>query len=258
MSSRKRKRSEDEDWIKKQTKARSKAEDLLCIIHSQKLQSQHGNFTSFGDGKDTPRTKLETLHKLRGWRLQEDASWLNRMQDVCDLIPETVDGLDTKKTGWHRKCYQRFTKNLDRLKPAVMSPLASPVSSLEPCSSSAVSPRSPRKRLAKSVSEESNVLLPPDQCLFCDKTTIKKHGKKELSSKTFTDWSHKPSGWQNIERMATEMQSHDYSSLLRKVAGVDLFAAEAHFHPSCYHKFHSKYQSFTRYHQLKNGEAIGN
>ena len=58
--------------------------------------------------------------------------------------------------------------------------------------------------------------------------------------------------------MATEMQSHNYSSLLRKVAGVDLFAAEAHFHPSCYHKFHSKYQSFTRYHQLKNGEAIKN
>ena len=56
--------------------------------------------------------------------------------------------------------------------------------------------------------------------------------------------------------MATEIRSHGYSSLLRKVAGVDLFAAEAHFHPSCYHKFHSKYQSFTGYHQVKNAEAI--
>ena len=58
---------------------------------------------------------------------------------MCDLIPANIDGLDTKKTSWHRKCYQRFTKNLDRLKPAVMSPLASSVSSLEPCSSSAFS-----------------------------------------------------------------------------------------------------------------------
>ena len=139
-----------------------------------------------------------------------------------------------------------------------MSTLVSPVSSLEPCLSSAVSPRSPRKRVAKSVSEESTVLLPPDQCLFVTRRQSRNMEKKELPTKTFTDWSHKSSGWQNIEKMATEMQSHNYSSLLRKVAGVDLFAAEAHFHPSCYHKFHSKYQSFTRYHQLKNGEAIKN
>ena len=59
--------------------------------------------------------------------------------------------------------------------------------------------------------------------------------KKKLPTKTLTDWSHKSSGWQNIEKMATEMQSHGHSSLLRKVAGVGLFAAEAHFHPSCYH-----------------------
>ena len=98
MSSRKTKRSKDEEWIKKQTKTRSKAEDLLCIIHSQKL-SQYGNFTSFDAGKDTHRTKLKTLHKIRGRQLQEDASSSNRMQDVCDLILETVDGLDTEKTG---------------------------------------------------------------------------------------------------------------------------------------------------------------
>ena len=146
---------------KKKTKARNKSEDLLCIIHSQKL-SQYYNFTSFNDGKDTPRARLKILHKIRGRRLQEDASLSNRMQDVFDLIPETVDGLGTKKTGWHRKCYQRFIKNLDRLKPAVMPPLASPASSLEPCSSSAVSPRSPRKPVAKSVWEESTVFLPPD------------------------------------------------------------------------------------------------
>ena len=55
--------------------------------------------------------------------------------------------------------------------------------------------------------------------------------KKKLPTKTLTDWSHKSSGWQNIEKMATEMQSYGHSSLLRKVAGVGLFAAEAHFDP---------------------------
>ena len=55
--------------------------------------------------------------------------------------------------------------------------------------------------------------------------------------------------------MPTEMQSHGYSSLLRKVAGFDLFAAESHFHPLCYHKSHSKYQSFIGYNQSKNAEA---
>ena len=47
-----------------------------CIIHSLK-PSQYRNFTSFDDGKDTPRTKLETLHKIRGRWLQENASWSN-------------------------------------------------------------------------------------------------------------------------------------------------------------------------------------
>ena len=112
--------------------------------------------------------------------------------------------------------------------------------------------------MAKSVSEESTVLLPCDQCLFCDKKAIKKRGSKELPTKTFTEWSHKSSDWQNIEKMTTEMQSHGYSSLLRKVDGIDLFAAKTHFHPSYYHKFHSKYQSFTGYNWSKNAEAIEN
>ena len=85
------------------------------------------------------------------------------------------------------------------------------------------------QRLAKSALKESTVLLLPDQSLFCDKKTIKKRGKRELPTKSFTDWSHKYSGWQNIEKMATEMQSHGYSFLLRKVTDVDLFAAEHTF-----------------------------
>ena len=70
-------------------------------------------------GMDTPQKKLESLHKIRDVRFLEDVESTKRMQDVCDLIPQSVEGLDTAKTGWHRRCHQRFTKNLDRLKPAV-------------------------------------------------------------------------------------------------------------------------------------------
>ena len=51
------------------------------------------------------------------------------------------------------------------------------------------------------------------------------------------------------------MQNDSHSSLLRKVAGVDLFAAEAHFHKSCYHNFHSKFQTLKGYHKSKSTET---
>ena len=51
------------------------------------------------DGKDTPQKKLESLHKIRDVRLLEDVESTKRKKDVCDLIPESVGGLDTAKTG---------------------------------------------------------------------------------------------------------------------------------------------------------------
>ena len=49
-------------------------------------------------------------------------------------------------------------------------------------------------------------------------------------TETFTSWSHKKPGWTNIEQMTRALQNDGYSGLLNKVAGVDLFAVEAHFH----------------------------
>ena len=50
------------------------------------------------------------------------------------------------------------------------------------------------------------------------------------------------------------MQNKGYSCLLRKFAGIDLFAPEAYFHKSCYHNFHNKFQTFKGYHQSKSTE----
>ena len=40
----------------------------------------------------------------------------------------------------------------------------------------------------------------------------------------------KKPGWTNIEQMTRTLQNDGYSGLLNKVAGVDLFANEVHFH----------------------------
>lgn len=38
------------------------------------------------------------------------------MEDVCNQIPETLAGEHLEAIGYHRGCYQKFTKNQDRLK----------------------------------------------------------------------------------------------------------------------------------------------
>ena len=90
--------------------------------------------------------------------------------------------------------------------------------------------------------------------LFCDKKTTTFGGKKYFPTETFTSWVHKESGWSNIEPMAKDLQYDVYGTLLRKVAGVDLFAAEAHFHRPCYSKFCSKYQTCEGYHRSSNAD----
>ena len=54
--------------------------------------------------------------------------------------------------------------------------------------------------------------------------------------------------------MARDFQNDGYSGLLRKVAGVDLFAAEVHFHQPCYFIFYSKDQIWKGYHKSSNGD----
>ena len=89
MSSKKRKNDDNVEWSNKETKTKNKnGESLLCIIHSP-MVSDHGNFISLDDGKDTPEKKLENLHAIRDRWLLEDADSTKRMQDGC--------GFDTRK-----------------------------------------------------------------------------------------------------------------------------------------------------------------
>ena len=254
---------------------------LRCILHSASATTKDDVFTSFSKSKGDPSEKLTLLMDIRNQRLQTTAHSNERMQSACDAIPESLDSIDLTTTGWHKGCYNAFTKHLDRLpapspvnspSSSIASPMSSPMqrqlqspdnSSIPSVLGSPVSSRgsgskySPRK-LGSSIGG-TPVLLPSSECLFCGKGRLKKNGIQHYPDKTFPSWKDKKSSWENIEPMAQQLVAADagYSSLLRKVAGVDLFAAEAHYHQVCYQGFYSKHQSVIKeYHQSKQEEEI--
>ena len=172
--------------------------------------------------KLSPDEKLEISHNIRDRKLIEKADSIHRMENVCKLIPDSLSDVDLENTGWHRGCHQHFTTNLNRLQSKSQA-------TLEDTQPSSLC--SPRKRR----SEEGNkFVFPHGICLFCDKKTTASGGKIFKPTEIFTSWGHKNSGWTNIEQMARDLQYDGYSGLLRKVAGVDLFAGDAHFHQPCY------------------------
>ena len=84
------------------------------------------------------------------------------MEDICNKIPDTLAGVNLEVTGYHRDCYQKFTKNQDRLKCDAIP------------NESATITRSPRK-----TSSLSAIRLFSPECIFCEKLEVKLHGKTE-------------------------------------------------------------------------------
>ena len=56
-------------------------------------------------------SRLQKLKSIRMQRASLPITSPERMKESCDLIPNVID----ENHGYHRDCYQRFTKNLDRL-----------------------------------------------------------------------------------------------------------------------------------------------
>ena len=185
---------------------------------------EHGGFTSFTDIKTKPAEKLAFLLQIRDKRLAQPLNSSQRMEDVCKLIPDTLEDADLEAIGYHRQCYQHFTKNLDRLELHKAE------------ASTSQSHHSPRKG-CKSVSKETRTLFPPE-CIYCDKIEIKTSGKTERPIKfTLT------SAWSPIE---SEAEKIGKTSLARKVRGFDLSAVEAKYHGSCHRSFKTEYHNFIR------------
>ena len=207
-----------------------KRPSVSCILHC--TDSTDLDFMPLSQSKGPIAQKLALLHTIRDRRLSEPIGSAYRMEDVCKLIPDEIitDDLDT--IGYHRGCYQKFTKNQDRLKCNTSSEVV--------CSSTS---RSPRK-----VGTSSNTaqLFPPE-CIFCDKIETKISGKTERCiqfpyHKIKDGSSHEPA-WKQIEPRALQLQMF---RLHRLVQGEDLFAREANFHQACRKAFNLKVINYTR------------
>ena len=77
-------------------------------------------FVSLQEYKGGATKALENLQNVKEKKLTEDLNSDYRMKEVRDFIHDLVDGLDLELTGWHRKCYQSLTKNLDCLKFSII------------------------------------------------------------------------------------------------------------------------------------------
>ena len=144
--------------------------------------------------------------------MSEDSAY--RLQNMCDCLPETVHEADTDRVGFHRKCMQKFTKNLDRLSNDSVSQ-----------ESSSGFRRSPRKHPGT----PSNVLF-PFICIFCNNK--KKHETTTLTK--FSSFEGRSASWKEIEPKALEMRN---MPVYRRVQGQDLWAREAKFHKRCLNQF---------------------
>ncbi len=180
-------------------------------------------FTSFSDIKGPAADKLAKLHSIHERRLAEPHGSPYHMEDVCNRIPANLLHIDLNTAGYHHGCYQKFTKNLNRLKA---------VASCEEPSTSC----SPHKSLSSSAKK-----LFPTECVFCGKLEQKVSRKREECIKFSVfkgkQGTLKEPTWRQIESQALELGLH---SLHRMVQGEDLFAREANFHLSCRNDFNLK------------------
>ena len=118
----------------------------VCILHMSGIQ--HGEFIPPQNIRGPPQEKLEMLHNVRKKRLLQSYDSPARMEAVCNIIPDNLDGVDLEMTGYHRGCYQAFTKHQDRLKFVAPDNEPSTI-------------RFPRKS-----STSSRNIFPPE-CIFC-------------------------------------------------------------------------------------------
>ena len=128
-----------------------------------------------------------------------------KLDEICDNIPKEFQK-DVHDI--HRWCYKNFTSTISILK-------------LENDSDEAGLSNSKRRKS----SEIQSPLLPKYECLFCESSRKRTHGRKEKLIKCVTKNAD-----QSIRAAAQRKQDH---KLLEKMLNGDLIAREAHYHTSC-------------------------
>lgn len=176
----------------------------ICIIHWS--SSNQKNFINLFIAKDRDE-KFERIKEIGQQRLGQGETSPYCLHEQVMCIPSLL----TEYHGYHRDCYQRFTKNLDRLGTL----------EVETASSSGVSRRSSNKW-------NDGIIFNQD-CIFCNK--IEKIKVKREGSWTYEGLTKfKFGGGSSIQVTAAE--NNDFE-LLRRIQDIDLFSKEAMFHPNC-------------------------
>ena len=121
----------------------------ICIIHFE--DCKHEEKFNYLHGCQNAEERFSTIHDIRRRRSEEPANSAQRMDSVCQLIPNKMQ----PDHGYHRECYQRFTMNLGRLKQREY-----------------VSEKSTTSR--RSSTTNSDRILFRANCIFCKKTGVKK------------------------------------------------------------------------------------
>ena len=198
---------EDQDWPTKKIK-RTKKEDRpgICIIHTK-------TSSSLDLINATKEKQLETLQKVKAERENESHDSPYRMPDEYKMLNQEIHIGDD--LGYHRNCYQNFTKNRRRLSDTTIE---SPT------------PSSSTKTRSSSAGTRDKVLFTPD-CIFCNKTGKKYSYKKGVKTVENTRvFERGGGGGATVQTIAIDKNDEN---LLARIRDVDLFAAEAHYHPSC-------------------------
>ena len=173
----------------------------VCIVHCEGLH--YGEILLLSETKDS-QGRIARLRDIKEKRLLQPAYSSYRMEAACAKIPDVLEN----HHGYHTVCYQRFTANLNRLKPADEVPEATT--------------SRPRR------SSADKIIFNPD-CIFC-KSEKKKKIKKKGNWTTEGLCIFEKEGWKSVLETA-ERRSDE--ALLRRIRGHDLFAVEAKYHRSC-------------------------
>ena len=94
-----RKRKADEDVCTSAPKRKQ-----ICILRYESSNCE--SFTYLSDTKN-PNDRLQHLKDIRDLRLSKPQGSVHRMESVCNGIPTDL----RDNHGYHRDCYQHFTKN---------------------------------------------------------------------------------------------------------------------------------------------------
>ena len=126
----------------------------VCILHYD--ASSCDTFTLLADLKD-PEERFKKLLDIRDLRLSQPLDSKQRMESVCRLLPTELG----EGHGYHRDCYNHFTKNVERLKSTESTELVES-----------------SKKAQRKLSVDKIALFAKD-CIFCNiegRTNVRKGG----------------------------------------------------------------------------------